>query len=79
MFFLARFNVITARQFAQQWRYAVVIIVVISAVITPTVDPFNMSLVALPMLGLYLLGIGFAWLARPRVSKTAALPSSTPS
>lgn len=79
MFFLARFNVITARQFAQQWRYAVVIIVVISAVITPTVDPFNMSLVALPMLGLYLLGIGFAWLARPRASKNLALPSSTPS
>ena len=65
MFFLARFNIITARQFAQQWRYAVVIIAVAAAVITPTVDLFNMTLVALPMLGLYIMGIAFAWLARP--------------
>ncbi len=70
MFFLARFNVITARQFAQQWRYAIVIIAVAAAVITPTVDLFNMTLVALPMLGLYVMGIVFAWLARP-VPKTA--------
>lgn len=66
MFFLARFNVVTARQFAKQWRYAVVIIAVVAAVITPTVDPFNMSLVALPMLALYVLGILFAFIARPR-------------
>ncbi len=65
MFFLARFNVVSARQFAKQWRYAVVIIAVVAAVITPTVDVFNMTLVALPMLGLYVLGIVFAWLARP--------------
>lgn len=66
MFFLARFNVMSARQFARQWRYAIVIIAVVAAVITPTVDLFNMSLVALPMVGLYVLGIAFAWLARPR-------------
>ncbi len=60
MFFLARFKLITWRQFARQWRYAVVIIVVIAAVITPTTDPFNMSLVAAPMLVLYLMGIALA-------------------
>jgi len=70
MFFLARFNVVTARQFAQQWRYAVVIIAAAAAVITPTVDIFNMALVALPMLGLYVLGIAFAWLARPTAKRT---------
>lgn len=74
MFFLARFNVITARQFAQQWRYAIVLIVVIAAVITPTVDVFNMTLVALPMIGLYILGIAFAWLARPAIKPTAQIP-----
>ena len=71
MFFLARFNVVTARQFAQQWRYALVIIAVAAAVITPTVDIFNMTLVALPMVGLYLLGIAFAWLARPTPKATS--------
>ncbi len=60
MFFLARFKLVTWRQFARQWRYAVVIIVVVAAVITPTTDAFNMSLVAAPMLVLYLLGIALA-------------------
>ncbi len=78
MFFLARFRIITARQFAQQWRYAVVFIAVAAAVITPTVDVFNMSLVALPMFGLYLLGILFAWLARPNARETPnQLPAET--
>lgn len=71
MFFLARFNIVTARQFARQWRIAVVIITVVSAVITPTVDPLNMSLVALPMIGLYVLGILFAWIAHPRSKSTS--------
>lgn len=80
MFFLARFNVITARQFAQQWRYAVVIIAIAAAVITPTVDVFNMTLVALPMFGLYLLGILFAWIARPRVpAAQKQIPANTKS
>ncbi|MGB8647916.1 MAG: twin-arginine translocase subunit TatC [Anaerolineae bacterium] len=60
MFFLARFKLITWQQFARQWRYAVVIIVVIAAVITPTTDAFNMSLVAAPMLLLYVMGIALA-------------------
>lgn len=77
MFFLARFNLVTARQFARQWRYAVVIIAVAAAVITPTVDLFNMTLVALPMLGLYALGILFAWFARPRGSSKSLVQSKT--
>jgi Sec-independent protein secretion pathway component TatC len=71
MFFLARFNLVTAREFARQWRYAIVIIAVVAAVITPTVDVFNMTLVALPMVGLYVLGIAFAWLARPNAKASA--------
>lgn len=79
MFFLARFNVITARQFAKQWRYAIVIIAVVAAVITPTVDLFNMTLVALPMIGLYVMGIVFAWLARPTGRTSAkSIPAQTP-
>jgi Sec-independent protein secretion pathway component TatC len=72
MFFLARFKIVTARQFAQQWRYALVLIAIASAVITPTVDVFNMALVALPMVGLYLLGMAFAWFARPRDERALA-------
>ena len=41
----------------QQWRLAVVIIAVVAAMITPTVDPVNMSLVMLPMIAAVLFSI----------------------
>jgi sec-independent protein translocase protein TatC len=48
---------------AKRWRYAIVIIAVIAAAVTPTVDPVNMSLVMLPMILLYFLSIGLSYLA----------------
>jgi sec-independent protein translocase protein TatC len=54
---LAAVGFIRARQLAQQWRAAVVVIAVIAAIITPTVDPVNMALVMAPMFLLYLLSI----------------------
>jgi sec-independent protein translocase protein TatC len=48
---------------AKQWRYAIVIIAIIAAAITPTVDPVNMSLVMLPMILLYFLSIGLSYMA----------------
>jgi sec-independent protein translocase protein TatC len=47
----------------KQWRIAIVIISVIAAVITPTVDPVNMSLVMAPMTALYFLSILFGYIA----------------
>ena len=39
----------------------------IAAIITPTPDVVTQSLLALPMMGLYLLGVGVAWLfGKPR-------------
>jgi len=46
-----------------QWRIAVVIIALASAVITPTIDPVNMALVMGPMIVLYFLSIGLSFLA----------------
>ena len=48
---------------AQQWRFAVVIISIIAAAITPTVDPVNMSLVMIPMILLYFVSIGLSYIA----------------
>jgi sec-independent protein translocase protein TatC len=45
------------------WRFAVIIIAVMAAVITPTVDPVNMALVMAPMILLYFIGIGLSYLA----------------
>ena len=47
------------------------IIFVIAAVITPTPDPYNQSLVAGPLFFLYFIGIFFAWILQPR-KKTPA-------
>lgn len=71
MFALATLGVISARTMLRGWRVAVVGIAVASAVITPTPDPVNMALLMIPLLGLYVLGVGFAALAgrrRPRAA-----------
>ena len=47
----------------QQWRLAVVIIAIIAAAVTPTVDPVNMGLVMLPMTLLYFVSIGLSYIA----------------
>ena len=48
---------------AQQWRLAVVIISIIAAAVTPTIDPVNMGLVMLPMILLYFVSIGLSYIA----------------
>lgn len=47
----------------QQWRLAVVIISILAAAVTPTVDPVNMGLVMIPMILLYFISIGLSYLA----------------
>jgi len=47
----------------QQWRLAIIVIAVISASVTPTVDPVNMGLVMLPMILLYFISIGLSYIA----------------
>jgi sec-independent protein translocase protein TatC len=64
MFVLAKFHVVTAGMLAKQWRIAVVVIAIIAAVVTPTVDPVNMSLLMIPLFVLYLLSIFLATLAK---------------
>jgi len=61
---LARLNLITARQLARGWRYAIVGIALVASAITPTVDPVNMGLVMLPLIGLYGVSILLAALVR---------------
>ena len=47
----------------EQWRLAMVIISIMAAAITPTVDPVNMALVMLPMALLYFFSIGLSYIA----------------
>jgi sec-independent protein translocase protein TatC len=64
IFLLAKVGLVRASQLARQWRIAIVVIAILAAVVTPTPDPANMSLVMAPMIVLYFLSIGLAFLAR---------------
>ena len=47
-------------------KYAILIISIVAAVLTPGGDPVTMTLMAAPMFGLYALSIGIAWVVTPR-------------
>jgi sec-independent protein translocase protein TatC len=57
IFFLAKMGLVTARWMIKNFKYAVLLIFIIAAVITPTPDPITQSIVAIPMIVLYGLGI----------------------
>ena len=66
-FFLARIGVVTPAMLWKPWRYALLGIFVLAAVISPTGDIPNLLVFALPMVVLYFLSIGIAWFfGRPR-------------
>ena len=62
VFFLARIGIVTPAFLLQKFKYAVLMAFVISAVVTPTPDVVTQTFLALPMIGLYLLGIGIAYI-----------------
>lgn len=65
VFFLALMRVITARWMWRNLRYSILAISVIAAIVTPTADVLNMCLFAAPMVALYAISIGVAWLVNP--------------
>ena len=71
VFFLALMRVITARWMWRNLRYSILAIFVLAAIFTPTTDILNMCLFAAPMVGLYGMSIGVAWLvSRSRTQRT---------
>jgi sec-independent protein translocase protein TatC len=76
MFLLAKISIISSRFFAIQRRMAIFVIVVLAAIVTPTSDPVNLSISAVPLIVLYELGIWLAKVAEAqnaRAAKYAAL------
>jgi len=68
IYVLALARIVNAKALMTQWRLAVVIIAILAAIITPTVDPVNMSIVMGPMIILYFLSIGLAYIAQHQKS-----------
>jgi sec-independent protein translocase protein TatC len=66
---------------AKQWRLAVVIISILAAAVTPTIDPVNMGLVMIPMIMLYFISIGLSHIAyagRKRLQSRAGKAEKEP-
>ena len=62
VFFLARFGLVTAGFLLKYFKYAVLVISIVAAVVSPGTDVMSMLIMAIPMLALYILSIGVAWL-----------------
>jgi sec-independent protein translocase protein TatC len=65
VFFLAFMGIMSPGFMVKNFRYAIMIIFVIAAIVTPSPDALNMCIFAAPMLGLYAVSIGVAWLVHP--------------
>src|SRR5271165_3166617 len=66
IFFLALMGIITAGFMWKNFRYAILIIFIIAAIVTPSPDVMSMCIFAAPMVGLYVISIGIAWLVHPK-------------
>ncbi|HEV7766920.1 MAG TPA: twin-arginine translocase subunit TatC [Thermoanaerobaculia bacterium] len=67
IFFLARLGIVTPAFLLQKFKYAVVLSLIIAAVVTPTPDMVTQAALAVPMILLYLIGIGVAFLFGKKV------------
>jgi sec-independent protein translocase protein TatC len=65
IFFLAMFGIVSPKFLWKNIRYAILAIFLVAAIITPSPDPWTMCIYAVPMMALYLIGIGVAWWVHP--------------
>lgn len=66
VFFLAFMGIMSPEFMIKNFRYSILVIFIIAAIVTPTPDIVNMCVFAAPMLALYALSIGVAWLVHPK-------------
>jgi sec-independent protein translocase protein TatC len=71
VFFLAKMKLVTGRFLLVNLKYAVLVIFIASAIITPGGDMWGQIIIAVPMLGLYLVSILIAWVVNPRQKRTS--------
>jgi sec-independent protein translocase protein TatC len=70
-------GIVNAKWLWKNLRYSILIIFTIAAIVTPTTDILNMCIFAAPMVGLYVLSIGVAWLVHPSRRKARAARQKT--
>lgn len=65
-FFLTKIGLLTPNFLRRYWRHAIVVIIILSAIITPTTDPVSMMLLAIPLFLLYEISI---WISKISLGK----------
>ena len=65
IFFLALFGIVSPKFLWKNIRYAILAVFLVAAFICPSPDPWTMCFYAIPMLSLYVIGIGVAWWVHP--------------
>ncbi|PYX67192.1 MAG: twin-arginine translocase subunit TatC [Acidobacteria bacterium] len=65
VFFLSLMGIVTAQWMWRNLRYSILVIFIIAAILTPTTDILNMCIFAAPMVALYVVSIGIAWMVHP--------------
>jgi sec-independent protein translocase protein TatC len=78
IYLLARLGIVNAKMLAHTRRYAIVVITIAAAIITPTGDPYNLLLLAVPMYLLYELGIVLARFVPARGTAGGGPPPMSP-
>ncbi|NPV86611.1 MAG: twin-arginine translocase subunit TatC [Anaerolineae bacterium] len=73
VFILAKLRFVTGRILLRYWRVAIVLIAILAAFISPTVDPINMVILMAPLIFLYFLSVLMAFIAVPKKDNTTAL------
>lgn len=74
IFILSVFGIVTPRFLWDNFQYAVLVIAILAALITPTTDVVTMTVFMVPMLGLYMIGIGVSAAVVRGKKKTAGEP-----
>lgn len=73
IYFVARVGLVTPAWLREQWRFAVVAVAVLAAIITPSIDPVTMLLTMGPLLVLYVLSIGLARIGYRQFERSVAI------
>lgn len=78
IYVIARVGLVSATTLRHQWRVAVVLVAVLAAVITPSIDPVTMLLTMAPLFALYILSLGLAVIGERQFARSMAELDSRP-
>jgi sec-independent protein translocase protein TatC len=75
IFFLTLFGIVTPKFLMKNFRYAILVIAILAAIVTPTPDATTMLVFMAVMVGLYFVGVGVSWVVVRRRERRLAAPA----